>query len=123
MFDFIWGITLTIFVVLAGIYFSKMVNFMHIKKIKKIIKRTIKTNDTNKRKLFKIILSVLGGTVGAGNVVGIATAITMGGPSAIFCMLIIALFSMVTNMVEVSLAVKHHKKIQKVTFMVVQCFI
>lgn len=100
-----------------------MVNFMHIKKIKKIIKRTIKTNDTNKRKLFKIILSVLGGTVGAGNVVGIATAITMGGPSAIFCMLIIALFSMVTNMVEVSLAVKHHKKIQKVTFMVVQCFI
>ena len=123
MFDFIWGITLTIFVVLAGIYFSKMVNFMHIKKIKKILKRTIKTNDTNKRKLFKIILSVLGGTVGAGNVVGIATAITMGGPSAIFCMLIIALFSMVTNMVEVSLAVKHHKKIQKVTFMVVQCFI
>lgn len=116
LFDFVWGIPLTIFVVLAGIYFSKMVNFMQITKIKKIIKRTIKTNDTNKRKSFKTILSVLGGTVGAGNVVGIATAIAMGGPGAIFWMWIIALFSMATKMVEVSLAVKHHKKDSKGNF-------
>ena len=110
IFDFIWGIPLTIFVVLAGIYFSKNIHFIQITKIKSIINNTIKKNGRTKNDSYKTILSVLGGTVGAGNVAGIATAIAMGGPGAIFWMWIISLFSMATKMVEVSLAVKNHKK-------------
>ena len=55
-------------------------------------------------------MSVLGGTIGTGNVAGVATAIAVGGPGAIFWMWVIALISMATKMVEVTLAVKYHKK-------------
>lgn len=108
IFDYVWGIPLTIFIVIAGIYFSYCIKFIQITKIPTILKNTvgkIKENDS-----FKTITSVLGGTVGSGNVAGIATAIAVGGPGAIFWMWIVALFSMATKMIEVTLAVYHQKK-------------
>lgn len=108
IFDYVWGIPLTIFIVIAGIYFSYCIKFIQITKIPTILKKTIgkiKENDS-----FKTITSVLGGTVGSGNVAGIATAIAVGGPGAIFWMWIVALFSMATKMIEVTLAVYHQKK-------------
>ncbi len=109
--DFLWGIPLTAFIVLSGIFFSIKIGFIQITKIKSIIKNTfgkIKTNNS-----YKTITSVLGGTVGSGNIAGIATAIAVGGPGAIFWMWIVALFSMATKMVEVTLAVKNQKKDDK----------
>lgn len=107
IFDYIWGIPLTIIIVLAGIYFSCCTKFLQLN-IKKILKNTMgKIKDKNS---YKTIMSVLGGTVGSGNIAGIATAIAVGGPGAIFWMWIVAFFSMATKMVEVSLAVKHQRK-------------
>ena len=106
--DFIWGIPLTIFIILAGLYFSYCIKFLQITGIKKIYNNTIKKiKDKNS---YRTITSVLGGTIGTGNVAGVATAIAVGGPGAIFWMWIIALFSMATKMVEVTLAVHYHKK-------------
>lgn len=109
--DFLWGVPLTVFIVLAGIYFSKNIKFIQVFKFKTIIKNTfgkIKNNNS-----FKTITSVLGGTVGSGNIAGIATAISIGGPGAIFWMWLVALFSMATKMVEVTLAVYYQKKDEK----------
>ena len=106
--DFLWGIPLTVFIVLAGIYFSTNIKFIQITKIKEIIKQTF--GKIKKNNSYRTITSVLGGTVGSGNIAGIATAIAVGGPGAIFWMWIVALFSMATKMVEVTLAVKYKKK-------------
>ena len=108
--DFIWGVPLTIFIVLAGLYFSKCINFLQFTGIKKIYNNTIKKLKTDKNNSYRTITSVLGGTIGTGNVAGVATAIAVGGPGAIFWMWAIALFSMATKMVEVTLAVHYHKK-------------
>lgn len=106
--DFIWGIPLTIFIVVSGIYFSCRIGFIQITKVKTILKNTF--GKIKKNNSYKTITSVLGGTVGSGNIAGIATAIAVGGPGAIFWMWIVALFSMATKLVEVTLAVKNQKK-------------
>ncbi len=108
--DFIWGIPLTIFIVLAGIYFSYRIKFLQIFNIKKVYRNTIGRLKNDKHKSYRTITSVLGGTIGTGNIAGIATAIAVGGPGAIFWMWLIALLSMATKMVEVTLAVHYHKK-------------
>ena len=109
--DFFWGIPLTIFIVASGIFFSSKIRFIQITKIKSIFKNTF--GKINKNNSYKTIMSVLGGTVGSGNIAGIATAIAIGGPGAIFWMWLVALFSMATKMVEVTLAVKNQKKDEK----------
>lgn len=106
--NFIWGIPLTLVIVLVGIYFSVNIKFIQITKIKQVIKNTIgKIKEKNSK---NTIVTVLGGTIGAGNVAGVASAIAVGGPGAIFWMWVIALFSMATKMVEVALAVRFQKK-------------
>jgi len=106
-FEFIWGIPLTIFIILVGIYFTKNIGFLQLK-LKTVWKNTVKKVKENNS--YRTIMSVLGGTVGSGNIAGIATAVAVGGPGAIFWMWVIALFSMATKMVEVTLAVRYQKK-------------
>ena len=109
--DFLWGVPLILFVVLSGIYFSINIKFIQILKVKTILKRTL--GNIGKSNSYKTITSVLGGTVGSGNIAGIATAISIGGPGAIFWMWIVTLFSMATKFFEVVLAVKNQKKDNK----------
>lgn len=107
--DFLWGIPLTLFVVIAGIYFCYCCKFIQFTKVKKIWKNTIgKKNKSDSDK--KTISTVLAGTIGSGNIAGIASAIAVGGPGAIFWMWIIALVSMAIKFVEVTLAVKYREK-------------
>ena len=108
--SYIWGIPLTLFIVIAGLYFSKCTNFLQIRGIKTIYKNTIGKLKNFGDESYKTITSVLGGTIGTGNVAGVATAIAVGGPGALFWMWVIALFSMATKMVEVTMAVHYHKK-------------
>lgn len=59
---------------------------------------------------------VLAGTIGTGNIAGIASAIAVGGPGAIFWMWIISFISMATKMAEVTLSVKYRKKKEDGTY-------
>ncbi len=105
---YLWGIPLTLFIVVAGLYFSKCINFIQFKNSKLIIKNTIGKIKNNNS--YRIITSVLGGTIGSGNIAGIATAIAIGGPGAVFWMWFVSFLSMATKMVEVTLAVHYQKK-------------
>ncbi len=58
---------------------------------------------------FQALMTTLSATVGTGNIVGVATAIALGGPGAIFWMWITALFGMATKYSEVLLAVKYRE--------------
>lgn len=101
-------IILTIFIVICGLYFSKCINFMQVFNIKKVFKNTFgKIKEGNS---YTTIMSVLGGTVGSGNIAGIATGIAIGGVGAIFWMWVVALISMGNKFAEVTLAVYYQKK-------------
>ena len=109
--SYLWGVPLTIFVILAGLWLSKCCNFFQISGIKKsikIIKKSFKENKSSR----KIISAALAGTVGAGNVAGIASAIAVGGPGAIFWMWLVAFISMGTKFAEVILSVFYRKKLE-----------
>lgn len=117
--DFLWGIPLTIFVVAVGIYMCICCDFFQFTKIKKIINSTVKkiVKSKNKSDLDKKTISmVLAGTIGTGNIAGIASAIAVGGPGAIFWMWIISIISMATKMAEVVLSVKYRKKEENGTY-------
>lgn len=118
--DFLWGTPLILFVVGIGLYLSYCCNFFQITKIKYILNNTIKnifkkSNDRieNER---KTISTVLAGTIGTGNVAGIASALAVGGPGAIFWMWIISFISMATKMAEVALSVKYREKTEDSSF-------
>ena len=107
--NFLWGIPLTLFVVIAGLYLCYICKFIQFTKIKTIWKNTFgKKNKTDNDK--RTINTVLAGTIGSGNIAGIASAIAVGGPGAIFWMWIIALISMAIKFTEVTLAVKYREK-------------
>lgn len=107
--NFFWGVPLTLFVVIAGLYLCYISKFIQFTNIKTIWKNTFgKKNKTESDK--RTINTVLAGTIGSGNIAGIASAIAVGGPGAIFWMWIIALVSMAIKFAEVTLAVKYREK-------------
>ncbi len=61
---------------------------------------------------FQALPTALAGSIGTGNIVGVATALTLGGPGAIFWMWISALLGMMTIYAETVLGMKYRKKIR-----------
>ena len=61
---------------------------------------------------FQALSTALSGTIGTGNIAGVALAIHLGGPSAVFWMLVTAFVGMTTKMVEVTLSHKYREKAQ-----------
>lgn len=59
---------------------------------------------------FQALATALSGTVGTGNIAGVALAIHLGGPSALFWMLMTAFLGMTTKMVEVTLSHKYREQ-------------
>ncbi len=61
---------------------------------------------------FQALTTALAGSIGTGNIVGVATALTLGGPGAICWMWISALLGMMTIYAETVLGMKYRKKIK-----------
>ena len=118
--DFLWGTPLMILMVGVGFYLSLRTGFFQITGIRTWWKATVgeilgktKTSDSEgagEMKPFQAMATVMAGTVGSGNIAGVATAIAAGGPGAVFWMWIISLVGMMTKMAEVTLSVAYRKK-------------
>ncbi len=109
----VWGDGMIIFMLAVGIYFSVATNFFQITKFGSIMKNTvfgIFEKKGNGITPFQAVSTALAGTIGTGNIAGVATAITAGGPGAIFWMWISGIFGMMTKYAEVVLAVHFRKK-------------
>lgn len=136
LFEFLWGGPLFLCVIGIGFYFTVRLKFFQIINLKEIYRNTIgtlagknKQNTTGEAaskkslKSIEVAATVLSGSLGAGTIAGVAAAIAVGGPGAIFWMWIIAVVGMMTKMVEVTLAVKYRSKGENGDIMAAQCII
>ncbi|GAA0180195.1 amino acid carrier protein [Clostridium sediminicola] len=117
--EFLWGTPLMILTVGVGFFLTYKIGFFQFTHIRYIFQKTIGTMfGKNTKKIegkgklspFQALSTVLAGTVGSGNIAGVASAIAIGGPGSVFWMWVISLFGMVTKMTEVTLAVHYRKK-------------
>ena len=118
--NIIWGIPMLILMLGTGLFLvvrTKGVIFTHFgtvmaNTLKSILKK--QTNDEDGMITpFQAVCTALAATVGTGNIVGIAVAISVGGPGAIFWMWLCAVLGMVTKFCETTLAVAYREKNEK----------
>ena len=102
-----------VFLIGSGIFFTIYLGFPQIKYFKhgwRILSgRYVKDDTQGETTPFQALTTALSGTVGTGNIGGVALAIFLGGPAAIFWMWITAFFGMTTKFVEVTLAHKYRE--------------
>ena len=114
--NFIWGVPAMICIIGVGLYLSIRTNFLQIRKfpyaIKVTIGRMLRKREASDGSLtpFQAVCTALAATVGTGNIAGVAGAIAIGGPGAVFWMWCSALLGMCTKFAEVTLAVHFRER-------------
>ena len=113
---FIWGVPAMICIIGVGLLLSVRTRFIQVRKFGAAMKNTIgKIFDKTQAKdgsmsPFQAVCTALAGTVGTGNIAGVAGAIALGGPGAIFGMWCSAFLGMCTKFSEVTLAIHFREK-------------
>lgn len=116
----LWGWPVLIAILLAGANFSFRLGFFQFRHCILWLKSTLGSLFSPKKKAlqggksgisqFQALTTALAGSIGTGNIVGVATALTIGGPGAIFWMWVSALFGMATIFAENVLGMKYRVK-------------
>ena len=114
--NFIWGIPAMICIIGTGLLLTFRTGFLQITSFKTAMKSTIgKVFDRKKAgegamSPFQAVCTALAGTVGTGNIAGVAGAVAIGGPGAVFWMWCSAFLGMCTKFAEVTLAIHYREK-------------
>ena len=114
--NFIWGVPAMVCIIGVGLLLSVRTGFLQIRKFPYTIKTTIgrmfRKKDASDGAItpFQAVCTALAGTVGTGNIAGVAGAIAIGGPGAVFWMWCSALLGMCTKFAEVTLAVHFRER-------------
>ena len=114
--NFIWGVPAMICIIGVGLYLSIRTHFLQIRKFPYAIRTTIgrmfrkKSASDGAITPFQAVCTALAATVGTGNIAGVAGAIAIGGPGAVFWMWVSAILGMCTKFSEVTLAVYYREK-------------
>ncbi|WP_404408393.1 alanine/glycine:cation symporter family protein [Jeotgalibacillus malaysiensis] len=107
----VWGPPLLILLVGTGIYLTFRLGMVQFALTGYSLKLAFSRNQDKKSKgdisHFQSLMTAMAATVGTGNIVGVATAVVLGGPGAIFWMWLSAIFGMATKYAEAVLAVKY----------------
>ena len=110
--NFIWGVPAMVCIIGVGLYLSIRTGFLQIRKFPYAIRTTIgrmfRKKDASDGAItpFQAVCTALAATVGTGNIAGVAGALAIGGPGAVFWMWVSALLGMCTKFSEVTLAVQ-----------------
>jgi len=113
---FIWGVPAMVCIIGVGLYLSVRTKFVQIRKFPYALKNTIgkifsKSSAADGALTpFQAVCTALAATIGTGNIAGVAGAIAIGGPGAVFWMWISALLGMCTKFSEVTLAVHYRER-------------
>ena len=116
---FIWGVPAMVCIIGVGLYLSIRTNFLQLRKFGHSMKCTIGKIMSREKAAegsitpFQAVCTALAATVGTGNIAGVAGAIAIGGPGAVFWMWISALLGMCTKFAEVTLAVHFRERNEK----------
>jgi len=114
--NFIWGVPAMVCIIGVGLYLSCRTGFIQLRKLGYALKNTLgKVFSKNAAAQgtitpFQAVCTALAATVGTGNIAGVAGAIAIGGPGAVFWMWISALLGMCTKFAEVTLAVHFRER-------------
>jgi len=117
-YDNILSIAMMILLIAAGLFLSVRTGFFQFRRFGYVIKNTagklFNKNLHRKEKgsvsPFQAVTTALAGTIGTGSIAGVATALVLGGPGAVFWMWISALLGMVTKYSEILLSIKFREK-------------
>lgn len=111
----VWGPIMLVFLVGTGIFLTFKLNFLPWRNLPKALKMVFspESRKTDKGKgdisPFSALMTALAGTIGTGNIVGVATAMITGGPGALVWMWIAAAFGISTKYAECALAIKYRE--------------
>jgi len=114
--NFIWGVPAMVCIIGVGLYLGFRTGFLQIRKfgyaMKCTVGRMFKKKDAADGAMtpFQAVCTALAATVGTGNIAGVAGAIAIGGPGAVFWMWVSALLGMGTKFAEVTLAVHFRER-------------
>ena len=105
----IWSPALVVLLIFAGLYFSFRSRFVQIRRFGLMVRSLFSGNGDRQHGIssFEAFCIALSGRVGTGNIIGVATAIALGGPGSIFWMWLIAFFGASTAFVESTLAQRY----------------
>lgn len=108
----LWGVPLIALMLLTGLYFTIRSGFFQFRHFGWILKHTVGTITQKNTKVsedkkaispFEAICTAIGGTVGFGNIAGVATAVASGGPGAVLWMWLTSCLGLILKQVEVTL--------------------
>ncbi len=114
--NFVWGVPAMVCIIGVGLYLSIRTGFIQFRKFGYTFKMTLGRIFQKKEAAdgaitpFQAVCTALAATVGTGNIAGVAGAIAIGGPGAVFWMWVSALLGMCTKFAEVTLAVHYREK-------------
>lgn len=118
--SFIWGTPTLVLIIAVGIYYTASLKFFQFSKLPLWLsntlfaifrqKKELKSGEKNSFSQFQAMATSLAATVGTGNIAGVGTAISAGGPGAVFWMWFCSLFSMMTSYAENSLGIYYREK-------------
>lgn len=108
----VWGPPLLVLLVGTGIYFSTRLGLLQVFRLPKALKLIFSAEAKGQGDIssFAALATALAATIGTGNIVGVATAIKLGGPGALFWMWVAAFFGMATKYAEGVLAIKYRTR-------------
>lgn len=105
--NFVWGVPLIVLIMGTGIFLTCRLGVLQFRRLGKALKYMVKNeaDGIGEVSSFGALCTALAATIGTGNIVGVATAIMLGGPGAVFWMVLAACFGMATKYAEGLLAV------------------
>ena len=116
--NYLWSYFIIFILIGAGLFFTMTTNFVQIRMIKVMIRLVINgagsSTEKNHVSSFQAFCVSTASRVGVGNIAGIAIAVVLGGPGAIFWMWVIALIGAATGFIESTLAQIYKEPVAKV---------
>ena len=105
----VWGLPLICLIMATGIFLTARLGLVQIRHLGKAFKFMFQDEEDGSGEVtsFGALCTALSATIGTGNITGVATAIALGGPGALFWMVIAAFFGMATKYAEGLLAIKY----------------
>lgn len=114
--DILWGVPMIVFLLATHVLLTIVTKGVQ-RKVFKGIKLSVQNDGGNGDvSVFGALTTALASTVGTGNIIGVATAITIGGPGAVLWTWITGIFGIATKYAETFIAVKHRKKMKDGTY-------
>ena len=111
--NFLWGIPLCLILIVTHIYFTFKLKFPQkniFYGLKLMLKSTSSNGSSDGISSYKALMAVLAATLGTGNIIGVATAISIGGIGSIFWIFVSGIVAIATKYAETYIVLKYRNK-------------